>query len=96
MLKWLPFDEIVKFGQVSLVYKAVTDNTPQYIQAMFTNNKAHSNYSLRSSSTNKLFAPRTHYKSFSYTGVIVWNALPENIINQKKLLNPNNCISKKH
>ena len=30
-LKRLPFDEIVKFEQVSLVYKAVNGNEPQYI-----------------------------------------------------------------
>ena len=35
-LKWLPFDEIVKFKQVSLVHKAVTGNASQYIQIMFT------------------------------------------------------------
>ena len=78
-LKWLPFNEIVKFKQVSLVYKAVNGNAPQYIQTMFTNIKDNSNYSLRSSANKKLFVPRTHHKSFSYTGVIIWNALPENI-----------------
>ena len=45
-LKLLPFNEIVKFKQVSLVYKAVNGNAPQYIQTMFTNIKDHSNYSL--------------------------------------------------
>ena len=78
-LKWLPFDEIVKFKQVSLVYKAVTGSAPQYIQTLFTNIKDHSKYSLRSSTNNKLFVPRTHHKSFSYTGVIIRNALPENV-----------------
>ena len=34
-LKWLPFDEIVKFKQVSLVYKAVTGNAPQYVQTIY-------------------------------------------------------------
>ena len=48
-LKWLPFNEIVKFRQVSLVYKAVNGNAPQNIQTMFTNIKDNSNYSLRSS-----------------------------------------------
>ena len=71
--------EIVKFKQVSLVYKAVNGNAPQYIQTMFTNIKDHSNYSLRSSANKKIFVPRTHHKSLSYTGVIIWNALPENI-----------------
>ena len=63
-LKWLPFDEKVKFNQVSLVYKAVNGNAPQYIQPMFTNIKDYSSYSLRSSANKKLFVPRTHHKSF--------------------------------
>ena len=42
--KWLPFNEIVKFRQVGLVYKAVNGNAPQYIQTMFTNIKDHSNF----------------------------------------------------
>ena len=54
-LKWLPSDEIVKFKQVSFVYKAVNGNAPPYIQTMFTNTKDYSNYSLRSSADNKLF-----------------------------------------
>ena len=51
---------------------------PNIMQTMFTNIKDHSNYSLRSSSNNKLYVPRTHGKSFSYRGIIIWNALPEN------------------
>ena len=43
-LKWLLFDEIVKFKQVSLVYKAVNGNAPQSIQTMFTNIKDYSIY----------------------------------------------------
>ena len=82
-LKLLPFNEIVKFKQVSLVYKAVNGNAPQYIQTMFTNIKDNSNYSLRSSANKKLFVARTHHKSLSYTGVIMWNALPENIKSSK-------------
>ena len=82
-LKWLPFNEIVKFKQVSLVYKAVNGNAPQYIQTIFTNIKNNSNYSLRSSANKKLFFPRTHHKSLLYTGVIIWNALPGNIKSSK-------------
>ena len=70
-LKWLPFNEIVKFRQVSLVYKAVNSNVPQYIQIMFTNIKDHLNYSLRPSANKKIFVPRTHHKSSSYTGVMI-------------------------
>ena len=71
----LSFDAIIKFEQVSLIYKAVTGSAPQYIQTLYTNIKDHKKYSLRSSTNNKLFVPRTHYKSFSYTGVIIWIAL---------------------
>ena len=58
-LKWLPFNRIVKFKQVILVYKAVNGNAPQYIQTMFTNNKDNSNYSLRSSA-NKNYSFLEH------------------------------------
>ena len=80
-LKWLPFDEIVKFKQVNLVYrpKAFNDNAPQYIQTMFTNIKDYSNYSLRSSANKKIFVHRTHHTSLSHTGIIIWKALAENI-----------------
>ena len=83
-LKWLPFNEIVKFKQVSLVYKAVNGNAPQYIQTMFTNIKDNSNYSLRSSTNKKLFVPRTHHKSLSYTGVIIWNLYIKKTLEENK------------
>ena len=94
-LKWLPFNEIVKFKQVGLVYKAVNGNAPQYIQTMFTNIKDNSNYSLRSLANKKLFLPRTHHKSLSYTGVIIWNALPENIKSSKTFTKFKNLYIKK-
>ena len=52
---------------------------PNVYRLFFTNIKDHSNYSLRSSANKKIFVPRTLHKSLAYTGVIVWNALPENI-----------------
>ena len=54
---------------------------------MFTNIKDYSNYSLRSSANKKVFVPRTHQKSFSYTGVIIWNTLQENIKSAEHLPN---------
>ena len=95
-LKWLPSNEIVKqLKQVSIVYKTVNGNAPQYIQTMFTNIKDHSNYSLRSSTNKKIFVPRTHHKSLSYTGVIIWNALPENIESSEIFIEFKNlCINK--
>ena len=65
------------------------------IQTMFTNIKDNSNYSLRSSANKKLFVPRTHHKSLSYTGVIIWNALPENIKSSKTFTKFKNLYIKK-
>ena len=78
-LQWLPFDEIVKFKQSCLVFKAVNGDAPPYIQNMFINARDHTEYTLRSSTNSKLFVPRTHHNSLSYTGVAVWNTLPENV-----------------
>ena len=94
-LKWLPFYEIVTFKQVSLAHEAVTDSAPQYIQTLLTNIKGHSKYPLRSSTNNKLFVPRTHHKSFSYTGVIIWNALPEKIKKSETFANFKQLFIKK-
>ena len=85
-LKWLPLDEIVKIKQVSLFYIAVNSNAPEYIQTMFTDIKDHSYYSLRSSANKKNFVPRTHHNYLSYTGVIMQNALPENIKSSEKIV----------
>ena len=62
---------------------------------MLTNIKDHSNYSLRSSAKQKLFVPRTHHKSLSYTGVIIWNALPGNIKSSETFTKFKNLYNKK-
>ena len=82
-LKWLPFDEIVRFKQASLVFKALCGSVPPYICNMFLNIKHHTKYTLRSSTNSNLFVPRTHHKSLSYTGVAIWNTLPENVKSAK-------------
>ena len=66
--------------QTSLQYiKAVNEIAPAYIQNLFTNVENGVNYSLRSVSNNNLFLPRANKKSLSYTGVIIWNSLPETL-----------------
>ena len=71
------------------------NSAPKYIQTMFPNIKDHSNYSLRSSANKKLFVPRTNHKSLSYTGVIIWNALPENIKSSETFTKFNSFYIKK-
>ena len=78
-LNWLPFKELVKYKQACLIYKSTTDQTPSYIQDLFTNVADCVNYSLRSSAQNKLYIPRAHSKALSYLGVSIWNSIPNDI-----------------
>ena len=73
------FKELVKYEQACLIYKSTTDQTPSYIQDLFTNVADCVSYSLRSSAQNKLYLPRAHPKSLSYLGVIIWNSIPNDI-----------------
>ncbi len=85
-LKWLPFDELIKFRQVCLVYKAFCGTAPPYIKNLFTNVEDHVDYSLRSSANNNVFVPRHHHKSLSYSGATAWNSLPEVIKSAKSFV----------
>ena len=84
-LNWLPFNDIVKFKQACLIYKSKTGQAPEYIQNMFTNVSDRVTYSLRSASHDKLYLPRNHPKSLSFSGVNIWNTIPDNIRNAETL-----------
>ena len=84
-LNWLPFKELVKYEQACLIYKGTTDQTPSYIQDLFTNVADCVSYSLRSSAQNKLYLPRAHSKSLSYLGVSICSSIPNDIRNAKSL-----------
>ena len=84
-LNWLPFKELIKYEQACLIYKSTTDQTPSYIQDLFTNVSDCVSYSLRSSAQNKLYLPRAHSKSLSYLGVSIWNSIPNDIRNAEPL-----------
>ena len=84
-LNWLPFKELVKYKQACLIYKSTTDQTPSYIQDLFTNVADCVNYSLRSSAQNKLYLLRAHSKSLSYLGVGIWNSIPNDIRHAESL-----------
>ena len=69
-----------------LMYKTINQRTPQYLQEMFTFKE--NAYSLRDSD-NKLIVPqpRTEYlkRSFSYSGVSLWNSLPGSLRSMPRL-----------
>ena len=81
-LNWLPFKELVRYKQACLIYKSTTDQTPSYIQDLFTNVSDWVSYSLRSSTQNKLYTPRAHSKSL---GVSIWNSIPNDIRDAESL-----------
>ena len=85
MLNWLPFKELVRYKQACLIYKSITDQTPSYIQDLFTNAAYCVSYSLISSAQNKLYLPRAHSKSLSYLGVSILNSIPNYIRNAESL-----------
>ena len=78
-INWLPFKELVKYKQACLIYKSKTDQTPSYIQDLFTNVTDCVSYSFRSSAQKKLYLPRAHAKSLAYLGVNIWNLIPNDI-----------------
>ena len=63
-----------------LMYKTLNGQTPQYLHEMFTSRRCQ--YPPRNSN-GKLFIPKpnTDYlkRSFSYSGAILWNNLPESL-----------------
>ena len=63
-----------------LMYKTLNGQTPQYLHEMFTSRRCQ--YPLRNYN-GKLFIPKpnTDYlkRSFSYSGAILWNNLPESL-----------------
>ena len=65
-----------------MVYKCLNDLAPDYLSEMFVDRSSITNYALRDTS-NKLALPlpRTNYlkNSFSYSGAILWNSLPDEI-----------------
>ena len=87
-LKWLPVESRIAQNKLVLVYKALHNMCPQYLNDMLqyqTNNV----YNMRSTEQRKLPIPKVKYeifrKSFSYSGPQLWNLLPSRIQHAKSL-----------
>lgn len=79
-LKWLSFINRVKYQKCILMYKIISNQTPDYLKLP---NEATNHYNLRSQSNQNLFVPRpktNFYKnSFHFSAVNAWNELPSHL-----------------
>ena len=93
-LKWNTLDHQHKVSKLTLMYKVLNNETPNYLRAKFVNRSDTLSYSLRDT-VGKLTVPlpRTeHYKrSFSYSGAVLWNSLPSKL---KQAISTNDFKSK--
>ena len=80
ILKW---DKLVirrKMHKALMMFKSMNEQAPAYLQNLF--HKRSTDYDLRNSFHKlTLHRPRTNYlkRSFSYSGALLWNSLPENV-----------------
>ena len=80
ILKW---DILVirrKMHKVLMMFKSMNEQAPAYLQNLF--HERSTDYDLRNSFHKlTLHRPRTNYlkRSFSYSGALLWNSLPENV-----------------
>ena len=87
-LEWEPKENILKKREISMTFKALKRQLPEYISDMFTvtNNAT---YSLRSND-RKLHSnkPNTDFmkKSFSYRAAFAWNNLPCDVVSDYESL----------
>ena len=80
-LHWLPIKLRIKHKVLTIVYKCLHDQAPQYLADLIKIDKPRRS-GLRSESTKKLVIPPTKRKtfadrSFSVAGPIFWNDLPD-------------------
>ena len=85
-LKMLAFEESVFLNKAKMMFKVVNRLIPEYVYRLFERRPVDSlNMSLRSiSNCNKMFnIPKPHLSKFkesmSYSGPIIWNAIPNEI-----------------
>ena len=73
-----------------MIFKSLYNLAPEYLGSKFTSRSMTTPYSFRDSE-NKLAIPlpRTNYlqNSFSYSGAVLWNSLPQNLRQAESLSN---------
>ena len=86
-LNWHTFDKIVNRRQALMVFKALNNQAPTYLIDMFKPPCTNTHHGLRSKTSNKLYVPKAHRKSFKYNGPKVWNSLNDNTRKANPLVN---------
>ena len=84
-LEWLPFIQRCKYHTAILVFKSLNAMSPIYMKNILTTKESF--YNLRS--TNDIIHPlmksRFTKNTFQYSAMNVWNDIPSDIKNTKKL-----------
>ena len=80
-LRWMTFQERIKYKKAILVYKSLNNVCPEYLQTKFTHLQTNSCQTLRSVENNELTVPTPrlefYRKSLCYSGPIIWNTIPK-------------------
>ena len=79
-LGWIKLSSHRRISKAIMVYKCLNDLAPDYLSEMFVDRSSITNDGLRDTS-NKLALQLPHINylknSFSYSGAILWNSLPD-------------------
>ena len=80
---WLPVQKRIEYKILTLVFKALHNMAPKYLQELVTVKQ--SMYSLRSSSSTVLYVPKTRTaygdRAFLCVAPSLWNKLPDHVRN---------------
>lgn len=85
LLKWEPIENILKKREITMTFKALKKQLPEYKSDMFSI-RHNANYHLRVNNDRKLYLnkPNTDFmkKSFSYRAAFAWNNLPSDVVTE--------------
>ena len=89
-LGWLSVADRLKFNKAVLIYRALNNQTPEYISKLLKPMSEVHTLNLRSSENGSLFAPKARTSlyngSFSCSAPRLWNTLPQTVKNAGSLL----------
>jgi hypothetical protein len=84
-LRWMKFDERIKFKKAIMMYKVCNKIAPDYLQQKFTYVSDIHSKNLRSQVLNSIYVPKPNLeisrKTFTYSGSKIWNSLPDTVKN---------------
>jgi hypothetical protein len=84
-LNWMTFDQRIKFKKAILMFKTMHNAAPSYLNNRFTLVYNIHSKCLRSNTSLSLYVQKPKHeiyrKSFSYSGAVIWNSLPDFVKN---------------